>query len=199
MQARTANYHDSPQLGVSATKQRTILRFDNIHYQLGQYSSLPWNLVSAKLRLLIKGEVEDQGWQTDPEIAVHTLKNNFCTEKATWDCRDIADDGACVQWRMLPLPPTVKPDYNFEPVAVQTIENGDNGWLEFDVTDDIASFLDNSYLNAHSYIIKKVCEKEEGYLWFWSCEGGQCPELVITISRYCPETVPHTIISLTPL
>lgn len=92
---------------------------------------------------------------------------------------------------MLPLYPKVHPDYEWEPVATRQIVDRLQGWLTFNVTADIIHWFDNSYLNAKSYLIKKVCEKEPGYIAFWSCEGGRCPELEITLRSTCPEPEPE--------
>jgi hypothetical protein len=167
------------------------VRFDDIRYIVGQDANDPFTIMQATLRLFIRGVITpSSGWSddVDGQIALHNLNHNFCEETATWECRDVDEAGLCVQWRMLPLQPKVKPDYSWEPVATLNITNYLQGWIEFNVTEDIISFFENSYLNDKSYLIKKVCEKEQGTIWFWSCEGGRCPELEIWLRHTCPTT-----------
>jgi len=91
---------------------------------------------------------------------------------------------------MIPFGPKLKPDYKYKPADLENITVGECGWLEFDVTEDIIDFRDHSYLDARSYMIKKVCEKDFGRISFYSCQHGVCPELIIYLEAQCIEPPP---------
>lgn len=130
------------------------------------------------------------GFKESGKVAVHVLDNNFCEDKATWECRDYDSTGCCTQWRMLALYPKVKADYEFTETAsidLKQIE-GHRGWITFDVTEDIKDFMNNGFLNSRSYLVKKDCETDWGWIKFWSCDTpGQmnCPNLEINLKSRC--------------
>jgi hypothetical protein len=93
LQERSTNFGNSPNLLVSSFKERTALRFNDIRYRLYQ-TALTTNsyIIRATLRLYVRGIVRNnQGWETDNDIAVHNLYNNFNEHTATWECRDVDD------------------------------------------------------------------------------------------------------------
>jgi len=145
--------------------------------------------LSAKIRLYIRGIVKlpQQGWE-DSKLVLHNLNNNFCGDKATWECRDFDETGCCVEWKMLALYPKIKPDYAWEETTSIDVVNFQQEWIEFDVKDDIEEFLANSFLNSKSYLIKKGCEKDFGWIRFWSSHTADhlnAPELSIAIKARC--------------
>ena len=188
---RTLNFATSTNLIVSSNKQRALLKFPEIRnnllqqvYDYFQDSTFKPQIVNASLQLFIRGMVTPSlGWQEDNEIAVHDVEN-FCPSTVTWDCSDF-DDGSCDPWRMTALYPKVAADYNTVPAAVASITPRLQGWLSFNMTDDFTNFFNNSMSHSATWMMKKVCEKDYGYISFWSCEGGKCPQLIVYSNTNC--------------
>jgi len=165
---------------------RAIWKFDGVREVfIGRDQQ---KIVSATVQGLIRGQATG-GWQ-DSALGLHVLNNNPCCDTATWDCRDKDETGCCVTWRMLQHGPEIVPDFQCDPVGVKNISLTSipttQGWLQWDVLDDIENFRDNSFLDSRSYLVKKECEADDGDICFLSCEGGQCPQLVIQLEAVCP-------------
>jgi hypothetical protein len=191
MSNREENYGRVANLQVAGNSNgtmRTLLRFDDVQYTIMQQRNsqgaptIPTTILKATLRAFITGRLTD--WE-DPTISVHRLKDNFCEEEATWECRDNDEQKCCIKWRMLPLGNKIAPDYELTPLAQHDITVGDAGWMNFDVTDTIRELVDNSFFNSISFLVKKDVESDPGWVTFWSCEGGRCPELLVDIEQPC--------------
>ncbi len=63
--------------------------------------------------------------------------------------------------------------------ATQTITNSQSGVVEFDVTRDVAAFLNGTQPN-YGWIIKKTDEGQNGQVSFGTKESTFSPQLIVT-------------------
>ena len=109
---------------------------------------------------------------------------------ATWNCPEDTDTGNsspdCTQWDM-----NDSSAWPFleAPTQVTLHENNQTGWVEWDVTADVAAFLAGIAIN-HGWIVKKVDEGQNGRVDYSSREGAFAPELVITVNGPAPPATP---------
>ncbi|MCP4574558.1 MAG: DNRLRE domain-containing protein, partial [bacterium] len=136
------------------------------------------SLVTAQLERDIESNADN--WTPDGgEVGVHRVSSPWDELLATWkcaadtdvynsrpDCADPWDGGA------------------FDPAPADTVlhTNGLSGWVQFDVTADVAAFLAGS--TNHGWLVKKVNEGAPGMVHYSSREGAcrQEPRLVLTVS-----------------
>lgn len=173
---------------------RGLVRFDQATLQstIGSSSSA---LISVKLRLTITDN--GNNWGTGRTIDVHRLLQDWTegngTETtrgsgagATWECgsdTNIANQSknctGVTEWEMgqpnnFPVHPWAQ-----SASATQTITNSQSGVVEFDVTRDVAAFLNGTQPN-YGWIIKKTDEGQNGQVSFGTKESTFSPQLIVT-------------------
>ncbi len=172
---------------------RSLVRFDQgaIQGAVGNKQVL-----SAKLRLNITDNGNNWG-ATGRTVDVHRLLVNWIegngTENsrgtgsgATWNCaidsfiqNQAKNCSGSSEWEMgQPNNPAVHP-WVASPSATQTITNNQTGIVEYDVTVDVASFVNGSNSN-YGWLIKKTNENQNGQVSFGTRESSSVPRLVVT-------------------
>ena len=105
---------------------------------------------------------------------------------ATWNCavdsnitNQATDCTGPRAWEMgQPNNPAVHP-WHQTPSDTITITNGQTGTVEYDVTADVAAFLNGWYTN-YGWIIKKTDEGQTGSVTFGTKESPYVAQLVVT-------------------
>jgi RHS repeat-associated protein len=156
--------------------QRALVRFDQ-----GEIAAVvdDGTVLSATLEL----HVEDNGrnWgRAGRLVGVHRLLADWTEHGATWSCPDDAN--------LLNSRPDCAAEWSggtFEPVATAGVLHLNElaGWVRFDVTPDVAAFLDGT--PNHGWIVKKSPEQQGGRVDYASREGSadRAPRLVLVIER----------------
>ena len=113
-----------------------------------------------------------------------TESNRGTGEGATWNCAvdsDIANvvKNCKVVWEMgQPNNLAVHP-WTQIPTDTQTITNTQTGIVEYDVTQDVAAFV-NGTSDNFGWILKKTDEGQNGSIEFGTKESLFTPQLVVT-------------------
>jgi hypothetical protein len=176
----------------SGGDNRSLVRFDQtaIQTEIGNKEVL-----SAKLKVTIVDN--GNNWGAGRTIDVHRLiaswaegngtENNRGTGLgATWECAtdsNITNHSknctGTTEWEMgQPNNPSLH-SWAQTATATQTITNNLSGVVEFDVTEDVASFLNNTNAN-NGWIIKKTNEGQNGQVSFGTKESASVPQLIVT-------------------
>ncbi len=147
-------------------------------------------LQSAKLRLYIASNGNNWG-SAGRTVNVHRITQAWMEPTATWNCpndtnpinsaKDCAPDwqmGQSAQWPFA------------APASGILHSNNQTGWVEWDVTSDVAAFLSGT-VNNHGWIIRKDDESVTGQVDYSTREGANPPQLVLTV-------IPHVSVSITP-
>lgn len=177
----------------SSGDNRSLVLFDQTALQSTIGSG---QVLSAKLRLTIVDNGNNWG-TTGRTIDVHRLLVNWAegngTENnrgtglgATWECASDSNIANllknCIgstEWEMgQPNNSNIHP-WTQITSATQTITNNQSGVVEFDVTSDVANFLNSTNPN-YGWIIKKTEEGQNGQVSFGTKESSSVPQLVIT-------------------
>jgi N-acetylneuraminic acid mutarotase len=172
---------------------RGLLRFDQDELQ---QEIADGEILSAKIRLTIT-ETGNNWGSTGRTIDLHRLIVDWIEgdgtevdrgtgEGTTWNCatdsninNQSKDCSGVTEWEMgQPNNPSVHP-WVQTASATQTITNDQTGIVEFDVTDDIALFLDGTSSN-YGWIMKKTEEGQSGQVRFATRESASIPQLVVT-------------------
>ncbi|GAA1009902.1 hypothetical protein Aple_022870 [Acrocarpospora pleiomorpha] len=172
---------------------RSVVRFDQaaMEAEIGGGTVL-----AAKLRLTITDNGNNWGSSGRP-VGVHRVLVDWAegngTESdrgtgsgATWNCAvdgQIANQAknctGAAEWEMgQPGNPSVHP-WAEPPTETQIITNNQSGVIEYDVTADVAEFLDGTNPNF-GWLIKKSDESQNGMIAFGTRESMTAPRLVIT-------------------
>ena len=185
---RQRNHGEDDSLWVAWNRTRSLIQFEDVKRSILQIRNGDPEILDAKVQFKIRRV--GCNWQ-DPDIALHRLNRAFDEDEATWECSDIDEYEACRQWRMIGLPPNVEPVYDTEATGVHQLTVGQIGYLEFNVTNDIINYMYQPYDLTVGYLLKKVCEHGPGCASFTSCEGGECPKLLVKVKTYCPKPTPE--------
>ena len=177
----------------SAGDNRGLVRFDQAALESAIGDS---TILSATLRFTITDNGNNWG-SLGRTIDVHRMLFDWTegtgteTDRgsgsgATWSCADdsqIANQakncGGSTEWEMgQPNNPLVHP-WAALASASQLIMNGQTGVVEYDVTADVADFIDGSSEN-YGWLVKKTNESQSGQVSFGSKESAAVPQLIIT-------------------
>lgn len=171
---------------------RGLVRFDQTAIASAVGSA---GLASAKLRLSIASNGNNWG-SSGGTVGAHRLSVAWSETGATWNCpsdSNLANSAADCSptWNM-----TNSASWPFQqtPAAVVTIQNGQSGWVEWDVTADVAAFLAGTAQNQ-GWMVRKMNESAAGKADFSSREGANPPQLVITTGTPPPPTSQGPIFS----
>lgn len=142
----------------------------------------PGSLQSAKVRLYITDNGNNWG-PAGRTVSVHRLTADWAEQEATWNCPNdtnpVNSSKDCnPDWNM-----TQSAQWPFvsSPTASLPITSNQAGWVEWDVTADVAAFLAGSSSN-YGWIVKKDLEGQAGRVDFSSREGSFKPELSLVVS-----------------
>jgi len=181
--ASNTNQGASSILKVQQTKQmRSLVSFDLSPYENNQVSN-------AKLRIFAKSN--GYNWGTGESIEIHKLTtswtegNGFNATRGTgagvtWNC---ASDSNITNTVANCNPKWSGDSFVSSPTGTTPVTNKTKGvWLEFDVTNDVNSFLNGNPSDNFGWIIKKTNEQSSGSIWFASREATtNQSQLVLTL------------------
>jgi hypothetical protein len=171
----------------STGNNRSLVQFDPVAIVSGLAGA---SLVSARLELFI--DVNSGNWGPDGRMVdAHRLINGWTESGATWNCPEDTNPSngnadCAVQWG--------GGSFEEEP-SDSVLHTGDlTGWISFDVTADVAAFLDSG---AHyGWLIKKSEEGQNGRVDYASRESDNGPRLtLVTESAEHDETPPRLAIT----
>jgi hypothetical protein len=161
---------------------RTLVRIDQagIAYAVGGRT-----LQSAKLRLYIVDNGNNWG-ASGRLVNVHRLNRSWTEQGATWNCPEDTDPvdsskncNAPLDWEMSQISQW---PFAATPTAAALHSNNQTGWVEWDVTADVAAFLSGAAQN-YGWIIRKDQEGQTGRVDYSSREGSFKPVLYISASQ----------------
>lgn len=172
---------------------RALVRFDQNALTSAIGSG---TVLSAKLRMTIVDNGNNWG-PTGRTVDAHRLladwtegngteANRGAGPGATWSCAadsnitNLAKDClGLAEWEMgQPNNPAVRP-WAQTPTDTQTINNGQAGIVEFDVTADVTAFVDGTSAN-YGWILRKTNEDLTGLVSFGTRESAAVAQLVVT-------------------
>ena len=156
---------------------RALVRFDQaaIANAIGTAG-----LASAKLRLYIS--VNGNNWGSNGgTVGAHRMLPNWTESGATWNCpadtNPANSSPDCLpDWKM-----NEYSNWPFQQTPTHTTVHANNqtGWVEWDVTADVAAFLAGAAAN-YGWIVRKMDESSPGKADYSSREGSFPPQLVLT-------------------
>jgi sugar lactone lactonase YvrE len=159
---------------------RALVRFDEADIESGVAGR---TLVSARLRMYIVDNADN--WGSDGrEVAVFRMKSAWTEGGVTWNSPDDSNTGNSKvdgeSWEMGGNDETAWP-FVADPTDSALHTNGLAGWVEWDVTADVAAFLAGTATN-HGWLVKKVLEGQPGLVEYASREASaNAPVLVLTV------------------
>lgn len=176
----------------SSGHNRSLVRFgqDAIAAAVGLGS-----LVSAHLELYIEGNSNNWG-SAGQRVDLLRAQEDWSETGATWNCGiDTSPTNSqpdCVQ-------PWGGGSFDAEPTDTILHTNGLAGWVSFDVTGDVESFLAGS--PNYGWIIKKNDEGQSGQVEYTSRQGasGQRPRLVLVVESESNDSVPPELLITSPV
>ena len=177
--ARNKNYGDASTTKVNkANKNRSLFAFDkdDVEGRVGTSS-----LRTATLRVYVGSNLS--GWGANGrDLAAHRIKEAWDEDRATWKCASDSDltntspDGTT--WSMTGSSRC----YDTTATATTLVTNTTTGWIEFDVTDDVAAWLADTEA-CEGWLIKLDDESKSGSVLLDSRENtsGYAPQLLIEV------------------
>jgi hypothetical protein len=180
----------------SSGSNRSIVKFDQSELQNAIGSGA---VLSAKLQVTITDNGNNWG-STGRTVDLHRMIASWDegngTENdrgngngATWNCaidslieNQAKNCSGSTEWEMgQPNNPSVHP-WNETATDTKTITNNQSGVVEFDVTGDVASFMNGSNSN-YGWLLKKTNEGQNGQVSFGTRESSSIPQLVVTYQQ----------------
>jgi len=165
---------------------RSLVRFDSTAITSAVGSG---SVASARLELYI--QANGNNWGSDGRtVDVHRLTANWSEPGATWNCgidTNPANSSADCN------PQWAGGQFADEPSDTVLHTNGLAGWISFDVTADVRSFLSGTA--NYGWIVKKTDEGQSGQADYTSREGtaDHAPRLVLTVESPSFDQVPPSI------
>jgi uncharacterized Zn-binding protein involved in type VI secretion len=165
---------------------RSLVRFDSAAIASAVGSG---SLASARLELYI--QANGNNWGSDGRtVDAHRLTTNWSELGATWNCgidSNPANSSADCN------PQWAGGQFADEPSDTVLHTNGLAGWISFDVTADVRSFLSGTA--NYGWVVKKSDEGQSGQADYTSREGtaDHAPRLVLTVESASFDQVPPSI------
>jgi len=178
------------QVGASG-KTRVVVRFDQADLATALDGGV---LQMARLELFIT--FNQNNWTPEGRpVDVSRLTGAWNESTVTWNC---ADDLDTSNNQANCTPEWDGGTYATEPTDVVIHDNGMTGWVSWDVTADVAAFLQGT--PNHGWVIHKRDEARNGRADYGSREGatGQAPRLVLTVAAATATVTPLTTGTVTP-
>ena len=167
-------------------RNRTLMRFDPAAIASALAGA---TLHSAELELYVQTNGDNWG-ASGRAVNAHRLTSAWTESWATWNCADDAN----------PANPLVNclPQWNGGTFAAEATASvlhtkGLRGWVRFDVTSDLAAFLEGA--SNHGWLVKKADEWQSGRVDYTARTGAaaQAPRLVVTFELPVTDTTPPSI------
>jgi hypothetical protein len=143
------------------------------------------SLVSATLELFIQNNGNNWG-STGRTVGAHRVLAVWEELGATWNCPIDANLGnsqpdCAAQWS--------GGSFAGAPTSTRLHTNGLSGWVQFDVTADVAAFRAGTA--NHGWLLRKVMESEQGEVQYSSRSGaaGQAPRLTLVVEHAATDDV----------
>jgi K319L-like, PKD domain len=138
-------------------------------------------LQTAKLRLYVVANANNWG-SSGRAVNVHRMTQAWTEQGTTWNCANdlnpFNSQSDCTPgWNM-----SNSSQWPFVAAATHSIvqQNNQTGWVEWDVTSDVAQILSASVPN-YGWLIRKDNEGQAGQVEYGSRESQNKPELVFTV------------------
>ena len=162
----------------SSGNNRVLVQFDR-QAMLATVGS--GTLQTAKLRLYVVSNANNWG-SSGRAVNVHRMTQTWTEQGATWNCANdlnpFNSQSDCTpNWNM-----SNTSQWPFAAGASSSIiqQNNQTGWVEWDVTSDVAQILSNSLPN-YGWLIRKDNEGQAGQVEYGSRESQYKPELRLTV------------------
>ncbi len=141
-------------------------------------------LRQAHLELTISKTFDN--WGPDRVLGVHRMLHDWSELGATWNCsvdtdtsNSSPDCGGPTAWSMWkPDLPDEQVAWNDPPSGTALIASGETGVVRFDVTRDVACYLEG-FTPFSGFLVKKEAEQQAGHIEFTSRETATPPLLVL--------------------
>jgi hypothetical protein len=170
---------------------RTLVRFDSaaIATAVGRGS-----LASAKLQLYVQNNSDNWG-TAGRSVDALRVTVDWTEAGATWNCGidtipTNSQPNCATQW--------AGGAFAEEPSDTVLQTNGTTGWVTFDVTADVLSFLSGTANDG--WIVKKSDESQSGQVDYTSRQGtaGQHPRLVLAVESAASDAIPPRVALTAP-
>jgi hypothetical protein len=162
----------------SSGTNRVLVQFDR-QAMLATVGS--GTLQTAKLRLYVMSNANNWG-SSGRAVNVHRMTQTWTEQGTTWNCpNDInpfnTQSDCTPGWNM-----SNSSQWPFAAAATHSIvqQNNQTGWVEWNVTSDVAQILSNSVPN-YGWLIRKDNEGQAGQVEYGSRESLYKPELSLTV------------------
>lgn len=162
----------------SSGNNRVLVQFDR-QAMLATVGS--GTLQTAKLRLYVVANANNWG-SSGRAVNVHRMTQAWTEHGTTWNCpNDLnpynSQSDCSPNWSM-----SNSGQWPFVSAATGSMvqQNNQTGWVEWDVTPDVAQILSNSVPN-HGWLVRKDNEGQAGQVEYGSRESQFKPELLLTV------------------
>jgi RHS repeat-associated protein len=161
---------------------RALLQFDQGQL-VGAVGTRPLVAATLRLHIVLNGD----NWGPEGrDVAVHRMRQAWTEFGATWLCPDDTNPSNqrpdCLPWNM--ADETAGP-FVPAPTAVARHLTGRTGAVDWDVTADVAQFLNGTAENF-GWLVKAVEEGRPGHVEYAAREGPQPPELLLELQQAAP-------------
>jgi hypothetical protein len=161
------------------------------------------SLASAQLQVYVDANSGNWG-STGRTVDIYQLATAWTEAGATWNCADDPSPGhtgaGCTSpWSGgTPVQGANGASGDGEATDTAVITNGTSGWVQFDVTSDVAAFLAGTANDG--WLIQKTDEGQTGRIDLVSREGtaGLGPRLVLVSQSATSDTVPPVLAIAAP-
>jgi hypothetical protein len=161
------------------------------------------SLASAQLQVYVAANAGNWG-TTGRTVDIFRLATAWVEAGATWNCADDPNPGhtgaGCTgPWAGgTPAQGANGASGDGEATDTAVITNGTSGWVQFDVTSDVAAFLAGTANDG--WLIQKTDEGQAGRIDLASREGtaGLGPRLILVTQSATSDTVPPTLAIVAP-
>ena len=144
-------------------------------------------VTAAKLRLEVIYNANNWG-SAGRDVAVHRMTRAWKELNATWNCAEDSNtqngSADCTGTKAWSMSTVSQWPFVATPSAVLSQKNAKIGVVEWDVTNDVKSFMTGTA--NYGWIIKKVDETKSGFVKYSTHESAIAPQLVLTISNGGP-------------
>jgi hypothetical protein len=179
---------------------RVLIHFDSAAIIAAVGSA---SFASAQLQVYVGANAQNWG-ATGRTVDIYQLATSWAETGATWNCADDPNPGhsgaGCTSpWSGGdPLQGANGPNGDGEATDTAVITNSTSGWVQFDVTTDVAAFLAGTPNNG--WLLQKTDEGQAGRIDMVSREGtaGLGPRLVLVSQSATYDTVPPVLAILSP-
>jgi hypothetical protein len=161
------------------------------------------SLASAQLQVYVGSNAGSWG-ATGRTVDIYQLATAWSEAGATWNCADDPDPGHAGAGCTSPwaggssVPQANGPNGDGEATDTVVITDSTTGWVQFDVTSDVAAFL--SGMPDNGWLLQKTDEGQAGRIDLVSREGasGLGPRLILVSQSATNDMVPPALAIVAP-